>query len=152
MVAKRIEGRMQDHTFTLILSAVGIGGALSGIVIGHFLTRSSQHAQWLRDNRKREFQEIVTAMSRMIVEHMTYTSSLGSDLPQSKQEYVDAWRATSLVLVDRIYIHNEISEKDIQHRFLDIMGEFREAGSNFKGPNEKATALLMEVIAMARKV
>ena len=142
---------MQDHTFTLIVSAVGIGGALSGIVIGHFLTRSSQHQQWLRDNRKREYQEIVTAMSRMFVEHMYYTSSLDSDMPQSKQGYADAMKATSLILVDRIYIHNEISEKDIQNRFLEIMMQFRESGSNFKGPNEKATALLMEIIAMARK-
>jgi VIT1/CCC1 family predicted Fe2+/Mn2+ transporter len=142
---------MQDHAFTLIVSAVGIGGALSGIVIGHFLTRSSQHAQWVRDNRKREFQEIVTAMSSMIVEHMYYTSSLGSDLPQSKQLYADAMKATSLVLVDRIYIHNEISERDIQNRFLDIMMQFRKAGSEFHDPAEKATALLVEIIAMARK-
>jgi hypothetical protein len=142
---------MQDHTFTLIVSAVGIGGALSGIVIGHFLTRSSQHAQWLRDNRKREFQELVTAMSHMLVEHMTYTLSLGSELPQSKQGYVDAMKATSLVLCDRIYIHDELSQKDIQSRFLEILMQFRKAGSEFHDPAEKATALLMEIIALARK-
>jgi uncharacterized membrane-anchored protein YhcB (DUF1043 family) len=142
---------MQDHTFTLIVSAVGIGGALSGIVIGHFLTRSSQHAQWLRDNRKREFQELVTAMSHQIVEHMAYTASLGSELPQSKQTYLDAMKATSQVLGDRIYIHDELSEKNIQIRFLELMNHFRDAGSAFDGPGKEANALLLEVITMARK-
>lgn len=142
---------MQDHTFTLIVSAVGICGALLGIVIGHFLTRSSQHVQWLRDNRKREFQELVTAMSRQIVEHMAYTASLGSDLPQSKQTYVDAMKATSLVLGDRIYIHDELSERNIQTRFVEVMNHFRDAGSDFDGPGHEANALLLEVVTMARK-
>jgi hypothetical protein len=142
---------MQDHTFTLIVSAVGISGALGGIVIGHFLTRSSQHQQWLRDNRKQEFKEVVTALSHYVVEHMAYVASLGSEIPQSKQAYIDAMKATSLALCDRIYIHTELSEKDIPERFIKIMRNFRDAGPDFDAPADEATALVLEIIAMARK-
>jgi hypothetical protein len=82
---------------------------------------------------------------------MVYTASLGSALPQSKQTYIDAMKATSQVLGDRIYIHDELSERNIQIRFLELMNHFRDAGSDFDGPGEEANALLSEVITMARK-
>jgi t-SNARE complex subunit (syntaxin) len=142
---------MQDHTFTLIVSAVGIGGALSGIVVGHFLTLSSQHRQWVRDNRKQEFKEVVSAMSQYIIEHMSYVASQGSDLPQSKQAYVDSMKAAGVILTDRIYIHHDLDERDIPKRFLEIMEHFRESGKDFDKPADKASALLQEIIVLARK-
>src|ERR1700728_4484457 len=102
-----------DQSFTLIVSSVGIAGALGGIVIGHFLTRSAQHQQWVRDNRKEEFREVVTAMSQFVVDHMAYVSSLGSDLPQSKQAYIDSYKTTSVILCDRVYIYADINDRNI---------------------------------------
>ncbi len=140
-----------DHSFTLILSAVGIGGALSGIVFGHFLTRSAQHRQWLRDNRKQEFKEVVTAMSQFIVDHMAYASSLKSDMPQSKQAYIDSYKATAVVLCDRVYIHTDLNDKNIPHRFLQIAEQYHDSGADFDKTNPQAAELLQEVIMLARK-
>ena len=140
-----------DHTFTLVVSSVGIIGALGGIVIGHFLTRSSQHKEWLRDNRKQEFKELVSGMSQYIVEHMSYVASKDSRLPQSEQAYVDSMKATSVMLCDRIYIHDDLDKRDIPKRFLQIMEHFRDSGPDFDKPADKATELLEELIALARK-
>jgi hypothetical protein len=142
---------MQDHTFTLLISAVGIGGALAGIVVGHFLTRSSQHEQWLRDCRKQEFKEVVSAMSSLIIQHMIYAGSQGSDMPQSKQTYLDAYRATSVILCDRIYIHDDLKEGNIPNRFYAIMEHYRDSGTNFEKANQKADELLLETIKLGRK-
>jgi len=59
---------MQDHTFTLIVSAVGIGGALSGIIIGHFLTRSSQREQWVRDRKLEEYRQLISCVNEVCEE------------------------------------------------------------------------------------
>jgi hypothetical protein len=132
-------------------SLIGLGGALIGIVLGHFLTRSAQHRQWLRDNRKEEFREVVTAMSQFIVGHMAYVSSLGSDLPQSKQAYIDSYKTTSVILCDRVYIYADINDRNIPHRFLQIAEKYREAGSDFDKVNNEAGELLQELITLARK-
>ena len=132
-------------------SLIGLGGALIGILLGHFLTRSSQHAQWLRDNRKQEFKELVSAMSQYVIEHMSYESSQGTDLPQSKQAYLDIMKATTCVLYDRIYIHDDLDKTDIPQRFLAIMDHFRETGQDFDRPADEASKLLTELIAIAKK-
>jgi hypothetical protein len=66
-----------DHAFTLIVSSVGIGGALVGIVIGHFPTRSSQHEQWRRDNRKQEYRELLSCLSDTYLHKVRYGSGGG---------------------------------------------------------------------------
>jgi len=142
---------MDQQTVTLVAAGVGVSGALIGIAIGHFLTRNSQHRQWLRDNRKQEFKELVTAMSHFVIEHMAYVSSIGSVLPQSKQAYLDSMKAVYLIATDRIYIHVDLDKTDIPTRFLEIMEHFRDSGSNFDSPADKASELLQELIAMARK-
>ena len=55
---------MRDHTFTLTVATVGIVGTLAGIVIGHFLTRSWQREQWIMDNRRDEWRELMKALSK----------------------------------------------------------------------------------------
>jgi hypothetical protein len=132
-------------------SLIGLGGALIGIVLGHFLTRSAQHRQWLRDNRKEEFGEVVTAISQFIVDHMTYVSSLNSDMPQSKQAYVDSYKAIAVVLCDRIYIYTDLNDKDIPNRFLQIAEQYRDSETDFDKINPQAADLLQEVIMLARK-
>ena len=132
-------------------SLIGLGGAVIGILLGHFLTRSSQHRQWLRDNRKQEFKEVVTAISQYIIEHMGYVASQSSVIPQSKQAYVDSMKATYCVLADRIYIHADLDEKKIPERFVEIMDLFRNTGTEFGKAADEATTLITEVIAMALK-
>jgi hypothetical protein len=55
---------MDQQTVTLIVAGLGIGGTLGGIVVGHVLTRSWQEEQWLLNNRKEEFRELMTALAR----------------------------------------------------------------------------------------
>jgi hypothetical protein len=107
---------MQDHTFTLIVSAVGIGGALAGIVIGHFLTRSSQHEQWLRDNCKQEFRELISALAEAAVEHLFYVDSQTTSNPQPIEKLHDAQKKALRTIVDRIYIASEVRLLSITRR------------------------------------
>lgn len=136
---------------TLFFGIWAAVGPLAGLYIGFLLTRREQHQQWLRDNRKEEFKEVVTAMSQFIIGHMVYVSSLGSDMPQSKQAYIDSYKTTSVVLCDRVYIHADLYSKDIPDRFLKIAEQYRDAGTEFNKINGQAGELLEELITLARK-
>jgi membrane protein YqaA with SNARE-associated domain len=45
---------------TLTFATCGAIGSLVGVVIGHLLTRSWQHKQWLLDNKKQEYRELLS--------------------------------------------------------------------------------------------
>jgi hypothetical protein len=128
-----------------------LGGVIVGSFLTFFLTKTAQQEHWLRDCRKEEFKEAVTAMSRFVVEHMSYAASQGSKLPQSEQVYLEIMKATSVVLCDRIYIHDDLDGRNIPKRFLEIMEHFRDSGTEFDAPADKASELLEELIAIARK-
>src|ERR1700679_2527183 len=101
-----------DHSFTLIVSSVGIGGTLGGIVVGHFLTRSWQQKQWLLDNRRQEYRELLSAITSayMAIVHVDELKASGKytqpDLGlESERAQIDAYRT----LRDRILIADELS-------------------------------------------
>jgi hypothetical protein len=119
---------VQDHTFTLILSAVGIGGALAGIVIGHFLTRSSQHRDWLRDKRREEYREVLNATTAayMAIMHIRELGELG--ITASPELELTAERAiieSFRTLRDRILIAEDIV-------FADSLSEWDVAVQNYR--------------------
>lgn len=121
MGAIGIEGRMQDHTFTLIVTGVGIGGTLGGIAIGHFLTRSWQQKQWLIDNRKEECRELLTAMSEFI-RIAALVRPLQPLDPEQEKEFEQTNSATFRTIRDRIFIAREITGLKIAERWSDAIG------------------------------
>ena len=86
----------------------------------------------LRDNRKEEFKEVLFAMSKLVIDHMTFVASQGSTLPQSEQAYLDSMKETYVVLCDRIYINGDL-ERDTetiprdQGAFSRIRNRFRQS-------------------------
>ncbi len=144
-------GLMDQQSVTLVVAAVGIGGTLGGIVVGHFLTRSWQRKQWLLDQRKQEFKEVASAISHFSIEHLSYVTSQGTTLTQSKQAYVDSMKAVTCVLADRIYIASDLEDTKIPSRCLRIMEHFINAGEEFGNPAGEMTALLKEVVELAKR-
>ncbi|HEV2484887.1 MAG TPA: hypothetical protein VGT08_05090 [Terracidiphilus sp.] len=142
---------MQQETVTLIVAGLGIGGTLAGIVVGHFLTRSWQREQWLLDCRKQEFKEVASAISHFSIEHLSYVTSQGTVLAQSKQAYVDSMKAVSCVLTDRIFIASDLDSARIPSRFLAIMEKFIDAGEKFDDPADQMSDLMKEVVELAKK-
>lgn len=136
---------------TLLLTLWAAVGPMTGLLVGHFLTRSNAHELWVRDNRKLEFKAVVHAMSVYIVEHMTYAASQASSLQQSKQAYLDSMKAVYITICEQIYIHDDLFKTDIPGRFLAIMEHFRETGTEFSEPSAKAALLPEELMKLAQK-
>jgi hypothetical protein len=105
------ENRLHQETATLIVAGLGIGGTLGGIVVGHFLTRSWQQQQWLLDNRREEYRELLNAIttSYMAFVHIAEQTGLGTTVSpeitlRAEQSAIDSFRT----LRDRILIADEV--------------------------------------------
>ena len=106
---------MQPLTGTLINTRIGIGGAFTGLLVGHLLTRSWQHEQWSRDKRHEDYQAVLSAISSAYMAMIRldrlkklalYSKEAVSEVEVTK---VDSFR----VLRDRIFIADELEEGNV---------------------------------------
>lgn len=139
-----------DHSFTLIVTAVGIGGTLGGIVIGHFLTRSWQHKQWLRDKRADDYQAVISAITGAYlalkrVDAVSLTSLFNDQMMREMESIKsEAFR----VLNDRIFIAAELKRARIMDKWLYVYSCYGTPGS--QGESDDAfSALTAELAKMA---
>jgi hypothetical protein len=118
------DGVTPDQSFTLIVSSVGIGGALAGIVIGHFLTRSSQHTQWLRDRRLEEYKIVLAAVNEMFE---AYSDPLVSMNPRSMELRIkrkDAVSRCFRTIANCVMIADDLKKLDLFQMLLDSQNHF----------------------------
>ena len=126
-------------------SLIGLGGALIGILLGHFLTRSSQHKQWLRDNRKQEYRELLSAISEaflLVYKYGPYGKSDNYQLVQSMKH------ESFKVLHDRIFIAEELKSAGILGKWTNIINSM-EPGQFDWSVEDQFTLLKAELVRMA---
>jgi hypothetical protein len=139
-----------EHSFTLIVSSVGIAGSLGGIFVGNFLSKSSQRRNWILDCRKQEFRELVSALSKATIEQVTFTTSLQSPTPQSMAPWMDTFKIALHTVLDRIYIAKEMKELNVMTRFLEYASALRE-NKDLEPAHANFEALLREIVMVALK-
>lgn len=66
------------HELTIASAVWAVVAPLVGIFLGHYLTRSWQREQWLRDCRKEEFRELLTTFTR------SYATLVPLSMPSAK--------------------------------------------------------------------
>jgi hypothetical protein len=112
---------MDQQTVTMVVSGLGIGGTLGGIVLGQYLTRSWQREQWFLDRRKEEFRELLSALTRSYSTITQLTPSLKS-LSERQQQAMDEAEATALAVVqDRIFIAMDVQELNVLQRWKGVV-------------------------------
>jgi hypothetical protein len=129
---------MQAQTVTLIVALAGIAGTFGSGFFTQRMARSSQHEQWLRDNRKQEYRELLTSLSTAYM-HLEQNGSDSTDLRHHPVRN-EAFRT----LLDRIFIDQEIKKEEIYEewsRLWDIHNQgpqsTTDAGRLFKSLTSK---------------
>jgi len=91
-------------------------GPLIGIALGHFLTRSWQHQQWLLDRRKEEWRELLTALAESLRSSLKICPArvLSGD---EEREIVNAHADSFRVIRDRIYIAADVKSLELENRW-----------------------------------
>lgn len=99
-------------------------GPIIGILLGHYLTHSGQHEQWLRDCRKQEFRELLTAFSKCYVTVMLFGRPGVIRNEQEMKDYFDDQREALVTVSDRMYIAEDVGKLDLYRRWTAAVGDF----------------------------
>ena len=101
-----------------------IAGILLGAFVTHTLSKSARHEEWLRDARRQEYKEVLTALSTAYLELIRFGTP-GTVIPgEIERRISDLEAETYRVLQDRILIANELESKDIPRLWTEAVENF----------------------------
>lgn len=131
---------MESGLFTL-------SGVIIGATLSYLLTRSNQHEQWRRDNRKQEYRELLSALAEAFL--LVYKYGHGSPGAPEKYQLMQTMRHNSFkVLHDRIFIAEELKSARIMGKWTNILDSM-EPGRGDWSSEDHFTLLEAELVKMA---
>lgn len=105
---------------TIALGIWAAAGPIVGILLGHFLTRSWQREQWLRDKRNEEWHELLTALAESLRASLKiYPARALSG--EEEQTIVEAQSNSFRVIRDRIFIAPDVQALNIENRWSAVV-------------------------------
>lgn len=112
-----------DASFSTVWGYVG---PLVGVCLGAVLGWGIQRWQWMHNNRKQEYRELLTTLLRAYnAAQLTYSSGAAHWAPAALQSYGEALYAADVVLEDRLFIADEIGKLDLKARWDRALGSLR---------------------------
>jgi hypothetical protein len=108
---------MEQGTVTVFVAGLGSVTTLGALFLGHFLSRSSQREQWMRDRRQEEFQELLGALAASMyaeVEAMYQSELTPEDREEKRRKTADFFR----VVQTRIFTFADVIRLDLQREWL----------------------------------
>jgi|ERR1035441_8341026 hypothetical protein len=107
-----------------ISNAITVIGTLGGVFLGQYYTGKSQRTQWLRDNRKQEYRELLDALAAA---HMSLMTNIALDKKGFILEprrpgpaEIIAYR----VMRDRIFIAREVAQENLAKKWEQAAARF----------------------------
>jgi hypothetical protein len=109
---------------TVILSIWGAVGPLVGIIIGHRITKAWQREQWIVENKKQEYRELLSTLSKSFSVYARYYTGGAAHGPEAQERLERAEAEVLETINDRIFIAAEIREHDILKRWVAAVQDF----------------------------
>jgi hypothetical protein len=142
---------MQSNTITLIVAVVGVAGTLAGVFAGQWMTMWSQRKQWLRDQRRTEFREVMTALTAAVIE-LQYFYAAGAEpaSPQAARSGVLTKKALCTI-ANRVFIAAEMKRLDIGIKYLKAMKDLRESRQELGTFGDQMDEVIDSIVAAATR-
>src|SRR6266852_178226 len=123
-----------------------VGGPLLGVLVGAYIVNRNQRKQWIAENKKQEYRELLSVMSKGFAEFLRTASS--DKLTDDQINYLELKVADTVL--DRIFTAAEIERLEVFSRWSDATARLKETGDNiaFSGSID---ALLGEIRKAALK-
>jgi len=130
----------------------GYIGPLVGLYAGNSFSRSAQRKQWLLDRRKEELREVVSAMTQATIELQTYLAAKGAGTEQPWSLWIDAHKAAFRIVADRIYIAEDLAQRDIPNRYIAAALKLHDSNDPESSAANEMGEIINEVVKLATKV
>jgi hypothetical protein len=122
MVRFRVTRRARDRRIVTSLAYLGkipaAVYALLGVLLGGWITRAIQHKQWVFENRKQEYRELLDGLFQASEEIIKARPNIGSGLNDALANAI--WKGTRVVR-SRIFIARLIRDEGIHEDWQTIV-------------------------------
>lgn len=148
---------------TNLLAILAVVGSLVGVGLGAWLTSRWQHKQWVLDNKKAEYRELLDMLNvycfQLLKSIATYAPTEIPNLYSAKQKDSDdrtlheTQVSLNNALTDRLFIRKALTEHSVLQKFEEHVRQL-DAGEYFsdtQNPSAQSKSELL-VVGMARIV
>jgi hypothetical protein len=105
-------------------NAWAVIGPLVGIFIGAHVTQRGQRNQWMADNKKSEYRELLTTLTKTFT-GIVQLRAPGVGLGPHEQRTISDFEAQSLVVIrDRIFIAKEVESMNLIARWNQALRDY----------------------------
>ena len=115
-------------------------GPFIGVLVGAYIANQNQRKHWVADNKKREYQELITALilaSDSVIRQTKLTVTI-----EERRELVSVEQRFVILIATLIFIRNEVMEMKIGERWEEMNTTFA---------NERNTQKLGETLSEIRR-
>jgi hypothetical protein len=128
---------MEQGTVTAFVAGLGSVTTLGALFLGHFLSRSSQREQWMRDRRHEEFQELLGSLAASM--HAEVEAIYQSELTSEERKDKTLKTADFFQIVQtRIFTFTDVKRLDLKREWLAAVNAHLTSRPHDLGTFEKA--------------
>jgi hypothetical protein len=135
--------------FVILTIILGIWGALApltGIFIGHWLTKCWQREQWIADNQKEEYRRVLAGLNRLNM----VLAQQHLDRNVDEQEIKQATEEITIALNTSLFITDFLEESKVADDVLKALRK-RGQGGSFEDYYDEYWKAVNLIIAAAKK-
>jgi hypothetical protein len=105
-----------------------VAGPLLGVLIGAYTANRNQRKQWISDNKKEEYRELLSAISKSLA---TVILARGNAIPkgfESEKAIAVGWSNVTETIYSRIFIAEEMDRLSVLTRWIEALKILMEQG------------------------
>ena len=102
--------------------------ALIGVWIGAHVADRNQRKQWVADNKKREYQELITALTHAFSAMLNRAAPLVAYGPQEQRAFAATEEQALIAITDRIFIREEVDTMNVLKRWQELVRNINATG------------------------
>ena len=99
--------------------------ALTGVFIGADISNRNQRKQWIADNKKQEYRELVSMLTRALNAVMQESTVLVARAPEEQREFVRIGNEVLITIKDRLFIADVVTELRVYERWRGALHDFQ---------------------------
>jgi hypothetical protein len=137
---------MQQNTVTLIVAIVGIAGTFGSGYFSQRMARHSQREQWLIDQRKEEFRELILALEESMRSEADHSIRTEQYTPDERRQLSRKMSDFYTIVRTRIFTVADVRNIDLDERWSEALGDYRREGDAdlFRGKYESLLKALVD--------
>jgi hypothetical protein len=120
-----------DHELANVRSicegCVGCGWPACRVLIGAYIANRNQRKQWIADNKKEEYREVLAAMNKTIAAYVN-AGFAANDLTDWHNANPQIRVSLEEVMASRLFIAVVLDKLDLDKRFFDALDTLVDAG------------------------